>query len=90
MDPNAKKTALRMIPYGLFVLTAAKGDRVSAGTVNWVTRLGARRPTPPLTLTPVIDPPRRVAWPGVTLATRIGFVERCTHNGAALDVAEVP
>jgi len=38
MDPNAKKTALRMIPYGLFVLTAAKGDRVSAGTVNWVTQ----------------------------------------------------
>jgi len=23
MDPNAKKTALRMIPYGLYVLTAA-------------------------------------------------------------------
>src|SRR4030095_9664422 len=36
MDPNSKKTALRMIPYGLFVLTAAKGDRVSAGTANWV------------------------------------------------------
>ena len=23
MDPNAKKTTLRMIPYGLYVLTAA-------------------------------------------------------------------
>ena len=32
MDPNAKKTALRMIPYGLFVLTAAEGDgEISAG-----------------------------------------------------------
>ena len=29
MDPNAKKTALRMIPYGLFVLTAAKKDEVA-------------------------------------------------------------
>src|SRR2546421_2691827 len=39
MDPNAKKTALRMIPYGLFVLTASgKDGRVAAGTVNWVTQ----------------------------------------------------
>ena len=38
MDPNAKKTALRMIPYGLYVLTAAQGDKVAAGTVNWVTQ----------------------------------------------------
>jgi flavin reductase (DIM6/NTAB) family NADH-FMN oxidoreductase RutF len=44
MDPNAKKTALRMIPYGLFVLTAAKGDRVSAGTVNWVTQASFEPP----------------------------------------------
>ena len=39
MDPNAKKTALRMIPYGLFVLTAkSKDGRVAAATVNWVTQ----------------------------------------------------
>jgi len=38
MDPNAKKTALRMIPYGLYVLTAAHEDVVAAGTVNWVTQ----------------------------------------------------
>jgi flavin reductase (DIM6/NTAB) family NADH-FMN oxidoreductase RutF len=38
MDPNAKKTALRMIPYGLYVLTAAQDDRVAAATVNWVTQ----------------------------------------------------
>src|SRR3989475_12111153 len=36
MDPNVKKTTLRMIPYGLYVLTAAHADgRVAAGTVNW-------------------------------------------------------
>jgi flavin reductase (DIM6/NTAB) family NADH-FMN oxidoreductase RutF len=39
MDPNAKKTALRMIPYGLYVLTAANKDgEVAAATVNWVTQ----------------------------------------------------
>jgi flavin reductase (DIM6/NTAB) family NADH-FMN oxidoreductase RutF len=46
MDPNAKKTALRMIPYGLYVLTAASKDgaRVAAGTVNWVTQTAFEPP----------------------------------------------
>jgi flavin reductase (DIM6/NTAB) family NADH-FMN oxidoreductase RutF len=45
MDPNAKKTALRMIPYGLFVLTAAKpGGEVAAATVNWVTQASFEPP----------------------------------------------
>jgi flavin reductase (DIM6/NTAB) family NADH-FMN oxidoreductase RutF len=43
-DPNAKKTTLRMIPYGLYVLTAASGDRVAAGTVNWVTQASFEPP----------------------------------------------
>ena len=39
MDADAKKTALRMIPYGLYVLTAVgKDGRMSAATVNWVTQ----------------------------------------------------
>ena len=39
MDDAAKKTALRMIPYGLYVLTARGPDGdVSAATVNWVTQ----------------------------------------------------
>ena len=39
MDPNAKKTALRMIPYGLYVLTArGKDGSMAAATVNWVTQ----------------------------------------------------
>jgi len=39
MDPDKKKTTLRMIPYGLYVLTAADKDgRVAAATVNWVTQ----------------------------------------------------
>jgi flavin reductase (DIM6/NTAB) family NADH-FMN oxidoreductase RutF len=45
MDPNAKKTALRMIPYGLHVLTAAHQDgRVAAATVNWVTQASFEPP----------------------------------------------
>src|SRR5712691_11479376 len=40
MDPNVKKTALRMIPYGLYVLTAANRDgKVAACTVKWVTQV---------------------------------------------------
>jgi len=45
MDEDAKKTALRMIPYGIYVLTAEKGDAVGAATVNWVTQTAF---TPPL------------------------------------------
>jgi flavin reductase (DIM6/NTAB) family NADH-FMN oxidoreductase RutF len=44
MDPNTKKTTLRMIPYGLYVLTAAHGERVAAGTVNWVTQASFEPP----------------------------------------------
>jgi flavin reductase (DIM6/NTAB) family NADH-FMN oxidoreductase RutF len=39
MDADAKKTALRMIPYGIYVLTADDGNgNVAAATVNWVTQ----------------------------------------------------
>lgn len=46
MDETAKKTALRMIPYGIYVLTAKAPDgTMSAATVNWVTQTSF---TPPL------------------------------------------
>ena len=39
MDADAKKTALRMIPYGIYVLTADDGKgNVAGATVNWVTQ----------------------------------------------------
>lgn len=39
MDPQTKKTALRMIPYGLYVLTGeTKEGEVAAATINWVTQ----------------------------------------------------
>ena len=38
MDADAKKTTLRMIPYGLYVLTAESEGSVGSGTINWVTQ----------------------------------------------------
>jgi len=45
MDANDKKQALRMIPYGLYALTAEASDgRVAASTVNWVTQASFEPP----------------------------------------------
>src|SRR6202043_1549248 len=38
MDENAKKKALLMIPYGLYVLGAAHDGKSTVATVNWVTQ----------------------------------------------------
>jgi flavin reductase (DIM6/NTAB) family NADH-FMN oxidoreductase RutF len=38
MDVDAKKTALRMIPYGLYVLGVGTGDKATVSTVNWMTQ----------------------------------------------------
>lgn len=39
MDADIKKSTLRMIPYGLYVLTAEGSDgALSAATVNWATQ----------------------------------------------------
>ena len=38
MDEAAKKTALRMIPYGLFVATVKDGDKMTGAAVNWLTQ----------------------------------------------------
>lgn len=45
MDANVKKTVLRMIPYGIYVLTAEAADgRVAAATVNFVTQTSFNPP----------------------------------------------
>ncbi|MEJ2265280.1 MAG: flavin reductase family protein [Anaerolineales bacterium] len=45
MNPDQKKTTLRMIPYGLYVLAAENNDgKVAAGTVNWVTQASFEPP----------------------------------------------
>ncbi|MGH7033371.1 MAG: flavin reductase family protein [Stellaceae bacterium] len=39
MNADAKKTALRMIPYGIYVMTVDDGKGgIAAATVNWVTQ----------------------------------------------------
>ncbi len=39
MNADQKKTVLRMIPYGIYVLTSDDGKgNISAATVNWVTQ----------------------------------------------------
>jgi flavin reductase (DIM6/NTAB) family NADH-FMN oxidoreductase RutF len=39
LNADAKKTVLRMIPYGIYVLTADDGKgNIAAATVNWVTQ----------------------------------------------------
>ncbi len=47
MDPEAKKKALRMFTYGLYVVTAADGGNVAAGTVTWLSQASF---TPPLVM----------------------------------------
>jgi len=45
MDADAKKTALRMIPYAIYVLTAQDKDgNTAAATVNWVTQTSFNPP----------------------------------------------
>ncbi len=44
MDDTAKKTALRMIPYGIYILTAKSGADAAAATVNWVTQTSFEPP----------------------------------------------
>lgn len=44
MDEAAKKTALRMIPYGLFVITTRHGDEYGAATINWITQASFQPP----------------------------------------------
>lgn len=44
MDAAARKTALRMIPYGIYILTARGSEGIAAATVNWVTQTSFEPP----------------------------------------------
>lgn len=45
MDADAKKTALRMIPYGLYIITGeTKDGKAAAACVNWVTQASFEPP----------------------------------------------
>ena len=47
MDVDVKKQTLRLLTYGLYVLTAADGDKLAAGTVNWLSQASF---SPPLVM----------------------------------------
>ncbi len=44
MDPEVKKQTLRLLTYGLYVLTAANEQEVAAGTVNWLSQASFEPP----------------------------------------------
>jgi len=45
MEDDAKKIALRMIPYGIYVMTVkASNGSIAAATVNWVTQTSFNPP----------------------------------------------
>jgi flavin reductase (DIM6/NTAB) family NADH-FMN oxidoreductase RutF len=44
VDEQAKKIALRKIPYGLFVLGVKRGDEVNASTVTWLSQCSLNPP----------------------------------------------
>ncbi|MFI5176506.1 MAG: flavin reductase family protein, partial [Terriglobia bacterium] len=47
MDPEAKKKALRMINYGMYVLSSRVEGHVAAATVNWLSQASF---SPPLVM----------------------------------------
>ena|SRR5438094_3944187 len=44
MDEQAKKTALRMIPYGLQVLGVSDGKAMDVASINWTTQVSFQPP----------------------------------------------
>ena len=44
MDPNTKKTVLRMVSYGLYVVTSATADDRGAFLANWLTQCSFEPP----------------------------------------------
>lgn len=44
MDLEIKKQTLRLLTYGMYILAAADGDEVAAGTVNWLSQASFEPP----------------------------------------------
>ena len=88
MNADAKKTVLRMIPYGIYVLTADDGKgNIAAATVNWVTQSAF---APPLVSTS--DTARIAATLSTTRMTQgaivINYAPNVTiHSEGAADTA---
>ncbi len=44
MDDQTKKVALRMIPYGLFIVSTRRGQEVNAFATNWLSQASFKPP----------------------------------------------
>jgi flavin reductase (DIM6/NTAB) family NADH-FMN oxidoreductase RutF len=44
VDSQIKKQTLRLLNYGLYVVTAADKDGVAAGSVNWLSQVSFQPP----------------------------------------------
>ena len=44
MDQDVKKTVLRQIPYGLYIMSSSDGTNHHAGTVNWLSQASFQPP----------------------------------------------
>lgn len=44
MNLDIRKKVLRMIPYGMFVITAKHDSKIAAGTIDWVTQCSFEPP----------------------------------------------
>jgi flavin reductase (DIM6/NTAB) family NADH-FMN oxidoreductase RutF len=44
MDEAAKKTALRMVPYALYVIGVGEGQESTVSTINWLTQTSFQPP----------------------------------------------
>jgi flavin reductase (DIM6/NTAB) family NADH-FMN oxidoreductase RutF len=44
MDPHQKKKALRMVSYGLYVVTSCADEKYAAGTVTWLSQCSFHPP----------------------------------------------
>jgi flavin reductase (DIM6/NTAB) family NADH-FMN oxidoreductase RutF len=44
MDPTLRKKALRLLTYGLYVVTSRDGDEYAAGTITWLSQCSMEPP----------------------------------------------
>ena len=44
MDEDAKRTVLRRVPYGMFVMTSTAGGRPAASTLTWISQCSFHPP----------------------------------------------
>jgi flavin reductase (DIM6/NTAB) family NADH-FMN oxidoreductase RutF len=44
VNPDTKKKALRMITYGMYIVTASDGAQIAAGAINWLSQASFQPP----------------------------------------------